>query len=84
MPSSNIPDFIEFLNSAPSTCVRAHQPTLHADTKLHRSYGESLNITGGGAYKFEAMIKSKLGFKVHKTGSVASSTRVSLTRRASR
>lgn len=38
-------------------------------TKLHRSYGDTINITGGGAYKFEPQIKNKLGFKVQKKGS---------------
>lgn len=33
---------------------------------MHHSYGNSINITGGGAFKFETMIRDRLGFNVHK------------------
>ena len=52
MPSANIPDFIDFL----------------ARTGLHKSYGDTIHITGGGAFKYEAMIHDALDIHVEKAG----------------
>lgn len=50
IPSSDVPDFVDFIEK----------------TKLHKSYGNAINITGGGAFKYEPMIRERLGFTVHK------------------
>ncbi len=55
IPSSDVPDFIDFIEK----------------TKIHKSYGNSINITGGGAFKYEPIVRERLGMTVHKVDEMA-------------
>jgi pantothenate kinase len=50
----------------PTDALTFRVDSATAGTNLHHSYGNSINITGGGAFKFEPMIRDRLGFTVHK------------------